>query len=76
MTRGKAPSSQDEFWGTLEWFANPKSEVSAHVVIARDGRLASCVEAGEIAWHARSPANETMLGAELVVRKSSGPPKN
>ena len=43
------------------------------MVIARDGRLASCVDASVVAWHARSPANETMLGAELVQARAGDP---
>ena len=38
----------------LQWFANPKSGVSAHYVIARDGRVYTCVAEDKKAWHAGS----------------------
>ncbi len=65
-TRGGASTVEGEFSATLAWFASPASQVSAHAVIADNGTIANVVDPDYIAWHARSPANETMLGVELV----------
>jgi N-acetyl-anhydromuramyl-L-alanine amidase AmpD len=64
-TRGRASNLAAEFRATIDWFASPASQVSAHIVIAADGTIASCVDPALIAWHARW-FNETHLGAELV----------
>lgn len=64
-TRGGAETPEKEFQGTLNWFANPASQVSAHVVIAVDGTLAYVVDDRLQAWHARD-RNANYLGAELV----------
>ncbi|HWQ28446.1 MAG TPA: N-acetylmuramoyl-L-alanine amidase [Dehalococcoidia bacterium] len=71
-TRGGAPTYQQEFWGTLNWFAASKSRVSAHVVIAGDGTLAEVVDPDLIAWHARAK-NVTHLGVELVQPRLGDP---
>lgn len=63
---------------TLDWFDNPKSEASAHIVIARDGLVYRCVADKYMAWHAGlhnrpfpdwlipGNPNDWTLGAELV----------
>ncbi len=38
--------------GTVSWFKNPQSKVSAHYVIDRDGRMFQVVKDGNNAWHA------------------------
>ena len=38
--------------GAIAWFRNPSSEVSAHYIVDRAGRLFQCVREKEIAWHA------------------------
>lgn len=38
--------------GTVCWFKNPQSKVSAHYVIDRDGRMFQVVKDGNNAWHA------------------------
>lgn len=38
--------------GTIAWFKNPASKVSAHYVIGRDGRLVQMVPDDKVAWHA------------------------
>ena len=63
-TRGSADYG-DEFDGTLNWFNNPLSESSAHIVLGYDGRRARCVEDGLAAWHAGSYNNYHYLSAEL-----------
>lgn len=38
--------------GTIAWFQHPSSRVSAHLVIARDGRITQMVPFNREAWHA------------------------
>lgn len=73
---------------TLEWFARPQSQVSAHYVIGRDGRLVQCVDDEDVAWHAGVSAmrrdlpkgdparedgvNRFSIGIELVGTDRSG----
>ena len=49
--------------GTIEWFRNPESRVSAHYVIARNGDLYQMVRDSDKAWHARG-ANADSIGIE------------
>jgi N-acetyl-anhydromuramyl-L-alanine amidase AmpD len=64
-TRGGASSMAAEYQSTLNWFANPASGVSAHIVIAADGEIAQVVNDALVAWH--DPAsNPIRLGVELV----------
>jgi N-acetylmuramoyl-L-alanine amidase len=39
---------------SVDWFANPVSKVSAHIVIDRDGSVFQCVPFGDRAWHCGS----------------------
>lgn len=50
--------------GTLSWFANPFSKVSAHVVIDKQGVIYRCVPDEKRAWHVRG-YNDISLGVEL-----------
>jgi N-acetylmuramoyl-L-alanine amidase len=57
----------------LNWFANPTSRVSAHVVIDRDGTIFRVVLDSRVAWHAGistlhgiAGCNGYSLGVELV----------
>lgn len=59
--------------GTLAWFNNPRSLVSSHYLIEKDGTIYQCVPDEEKAWHAgRSElfgvpdVNEFSIGIELV----------
>jgi len=38
--------------GAIDWLTSPKSRVSAHLVIARDGTITQLVPFNIIAWHA------------------------
>jgi N-acetylmuramoyl-L-alanine amidase len=65
--------------GTVSWFKNPGSKVSAHYVIDRDGSIVQMVADSQIAYHAgesslqgRSNVNEFSLGIELVGTADSG----
>lgn len=51
-TRSGISMNPSEFKGTLNWFANPASEVSSHWVISREGVKARVVADSEQAWHA------------------------
>lgn len=54
-------------------FLNPKSQVSAHYIIGKDGEVVQCVEDDRRAWHAgpsklgdRVKVNDFSIGIELV----------
>lgn len=58
--------------GTVAWFRNPASRVSAHLVIARDGTVTQLVPFDREAWHAGqsrwgslSGLNRHSIGIEL-----------
>ena len=58
--------------GTISWFQNPASGVSAHLVIARDGRITQMVpfnrkaaHAGVSRWGSLSGMNRYSIGVEL-----------
>lgn len=51
-TRSGVSHNPSEFEGTLNHFANPASQVSAHGLIGRDGRIARIVPDSQTAWHA------------------------
>lgn len=65
--------------GTVRWFQDPRSRVSAHYVIARDGKVTRCVPLSKKAWHAGASwaryhgerkfgVNEFSIGYELANR--------
>lgn len=74
--------------GTISWFKDLESKVSAHYVIGRDGRLVQMVPDNRVAWHAgrsfmrphlqegdprQEPnVNSFSLGIELVATHDSG----
>lgn len=66
-THGKAATLEGEFAGTLAWFKNPASEVSAHVVIAADGTIGLIHPPYWQTWHAPR-YNATHLGLEFCKR--------
>lgn len=49
--------------GTDTWFRNPKSGVSAHYGVSKDGDIVQWVQDGDQAWHAGTVKNPT---AEIV----------
>ncbi|MEU6720279.1 peptidoglycan recognition family protein [Nonomuraea sp. NPDC046802] len=56
--------TQGSYAGTISWFQNPSSQVSAHYVIrSSDGDVTQMVRDGDTAYHARS-ANPEALGIE------------
>jgi hypothetical protein len=44
--------AQGSYSGTINWFQDPRANVSAHYVVSRGGRVAQCVHNEDIAWHA------------------------
>ena len=61
--------SDGSYRGGVEWIADPKSKVSYHVLIARDGRRTvfandtdRCWHAGVSSWHGRRDLNSWSLG--------------
>jgi N-acetylmuramoyl-L-alanine amidase len=71
--------------GTVDWFRRPASQVSAHYVVGRDGRVVQMVEEEMSAWHAGRSAmyphekppretgvNDFSVGIELVGDADSG----
>ena len=44
--------AQGSYSGTIDWFQNPRANVSAHYVVGRKGKIAQCVHNEDIAWHA------------------------
>jgi len=54
--------------GTIEWFKNPESQVSAHYIIDKNGDIYQMVKDTDKAWHAKH-ANRTSIGIEHVAEK-------
>ena len=54
--------------GTIEWFKNPASQVSAHYIIDRNGFIYQMVRDSDKAWHAKGD-NIDSIGIEHVARK-------
>ncbi|MGI5214703.1 N-acetylmuramoyl-L-alanine amidase [Plantactinospora sp. CA-290183] len=56
--------TQGSYAGTISWFQNPASQVSAHYVIrSSDGEVTQMVRDGDTAFHVRS-ANSRTIGLE------------
>ncbi|WP_433393704.1 N-acetylmuramoyl-L-alanine amidase [Micromonospora sp. KLBMP9576] len=56
--------TQGSYAGTISWFQNPSSQVSAHYVVkSSNGEVTQMVREGDTAYHARS-ANAYSLGIE------------
>lgn len=55
-------------YGTIEHFKNPKSKVSAHYIIDKNGDIYQMVKDGDKAWHAVH-ANSTSIGIEHVAKQ-------
>lgn len=56
--------TQGAYAGTISWFQNPESNVSAHYVVrSSDGEITQMVRDADTAWHARS-GNASGIGIE------------
>jgi N-acetylmuramoyl-L-alanine amidase/Mannosyl-glycoprotein endo-beta-N-acetylglucosaminidase/Peptidase family M23/LysM domain len=53
--------------GTIAYFQNPQSEVSAHYIIDKNGEIYQMVRDTDKAWHA-AQANRTSIGIEHVAK--------
>jgi len=58
--------------GAIAWMTNPKSQVSSHILIGKDGAITQLVPFNRIAWHAgpsawkgRTDLNRYAIGIEL-----------
>jgi N-acetyl-anhydromuramyl-L-alanine amidase AmpD len=66
--------------GTLTWIVSPKSGVSCHLLVSRDGRVTRFVGDQQRAWHAgkswwrgTSDVNSITLGIEIANRNDGEP---
>ena len=60
-----AHACQGSYAGSVAWFQNPASEVSAHLVVSADGsEVTQCVPFNRIAWHVKK-FNDTSIGVEM-----------
>jgi N-acetyl-anhydromuramyl-L-alanine amidase AmpD len=62
---GQVPRSAKDLEGVASWFANPDSQVSAHVITDADGNSARCVPDRFKAWQCMA-YNSAALGIEQV----------
>jgi hypothetical protein len=53
--------------GSIAWFKNPESEVSAHYIVGRDGEIVQLVKDSDKAWHCYG-FNTTSIGIEHVAQ--------
>ncbi len=44
--------AQGSYSGTINWFQDPRANVSAHYVVSKKGGVAQCVQNRDVAWHA------------------------
>jgi len=57
--------AQGSYSGTVRWFKNRHSNVSAHYVVGARGKIAQCVRNEDIAWHAGNwQYNKKSIGIE------------
>lgn len=57
--------AEGSFGATVRWFRSPRSRVSAHYVVGRDGSLAQMVPDDRVAWHAGNGwVNRHSIGIE------------
>lgn len=57
--------AQGSYSGTISWFRNRHSNVSAHYVVGERGKVTQCVRNEDIAWHAGHWGyNERSIGVE------------
>lgn len=61
-------TTSDNVGGTISWFQNPNSRVSAHYIIDRNGDIYQMVRDTDKAWHAYQE-NADSIGIEHVAKK-------
>lgn len=59
-------TTQGSYAGSISWFQNPASNVSAHYIVrSNDGDVSQCVDDADIAWHAGNwTYNQRSIGIE------------
>jgi N-acetylmuramoyl-L-alanine amidase len=62
-------NTESRFDQAVSWLRNPKSKVSAHIVINREGKVSRLVSDESNAWHALQ-ANKSTLGIEIEAWKA------
>jgi hypothetical protein len=56
---------QGSYSSAINWFQDPRTNVSAHYVVSRKGRVAQCLHNEDIGWHAGNwPCNKKSIGIE------------
>jgi N-acetyl-anhydromuramyl-L-alanine amidase AmpD len=70
-TRGGTADAETDYRATINWFLNPASEVSAHMVVG-PSRVCRMVPDDEVAWHA-GENNHTHLGMEIAQTRVDAP---
>lgn len=61
------------FLGSVQWFKNPKSKVSAHYLVSQKGEIVQMVKDTDTAWHCHG-INYSSLGVEAEDLKDSSKP--
>jgi len=56
--------------GTISWFKNPTSQVSAHYLVGKDGRVVQMVKDEDAAWHAGRISNPSE-DAKRILKKNT-----
>lgn len=56
-------TAQGTFNGALSWLCNPKSKVSSHYLISKEGKIVNLVPIDKKAWHV-GKANSMTIGIE------------
>lgn len=71
----------ESFEGAVKWLTNPKSGVSAHYCIDKDGKIVQLVKEAKKSWHAGKSVwgeednlNENSIGIELVNKNDDKDP--
>jgi hypothetical protein len=64
-TLGPSASPASEYQGTINWFNDPASQVSAHAVVGPGGEVHRSVRPDDVAWHCRA-SNSRWLSIELA----------
>lgn len=60
------------FASAVDWLCNPKSNVSAHYVISREGVILNLVKEDKNAWHCgNAEKNRRSIGIEIEAYKGS-----
>jgi N-acetyl-anhydromuramyl-L-alanine amidase AmpD len=70
-TRGNSANPETDYHATINWFLNPQSEVSAHVVVG-PRKVCRMVNDADVAWHA-GQHNGTHLGMEIAQPRPDTP---